>query len=341
MTRKVVPQNAHNRPKPAADTRWWRVLCNRLRELWLMEALPTRRPHLPQQPEQIWRLRRHLTLMAVQASTGFWNGEILRAAMCSYGEDELRDLKDLHWKALEMLDKLHKRDRRAREKEISRSAREASEGAAGLLHRITKARAVWCPREAAQGEAANPRDAADLAAKSWASIWRTQNTEMQEADRPWEVPSIEDASELPQLAMEGPTGFAAVVSSFKPKTGIGVDAIHTSVWSRISDKGKHLFTDLLHDVELTLTWPAQIQTLIYFLVPRLESDPSDSCHPSCECGSACASPLWINGWFLSLVNTIGHVRVADRRNWRRGSIWCCRKAKVANWPQAGQRRCWI
>ena len=39
------------------DTRWWRVLSNRLRELWLMEALPTRRPHLPQQPEQIERLR--------------------------------------------------------------------------------------------------------------------------------------------------------------------------------------------------------------------------------------------------------------------------------------------
>ena len=153
-------------------------------------------------------------------------------------------------------------------REISRFAREASEGATGLLHRITKARAVWCPREAAQGEAANPRDAADLAAKSWASIWRTQNTEMQGADRPWEVPSTEDASELPQLAVEGPTGFAAVVSSFKPETGIGVDAIHPSAWSRISDKGKHLFTGLLHEVELTLTWPAQIQTLIYFLVPK-------------------------------------------------------------------------
>ena len=34
VTRKVVPQKAHNRPKPAADTRWWRILCNRLRELW-------------------------------------------------------------------------------------------------------------------------------------------------------------------------------------------------------------------------------------------------------------------------------------------------------------------
>ena len=104
--------------------------------------------------------------------------------------------------------------------------------------------------------------------KSWASIWRAQDKEMQGADRPWEVPSVEDARELPQLAVDGPVGFAAVVGSFKPKTGIGVDAVHPSVWSSISGKGKQLFTDLLHDVELTLTWPAQIRTLIYFLVPK-------------------------------------------------------------------------
>ena len=59
VTKKVVPQKAHNRSKLAPDTRWWRVLCNRLRELWLMEALPTRRPHLPQQPEQIRHANGH------------------------------------------------------------------------------------------------------------------------------------------------------------------------------------------------------------------------------------------------------------------------------------------
>ena len=128
-----------------------------------------------------------------------------------------------------MLDKLHKRDREAREKAIAEYVREASQGAAGLLHRLTKPRAVWCPRDAAQGEATNPRDAAELAAKSWSRIWRVHVEEL---------------------------------------TGIGVDAIHPSMWSRISEKGKQLYTDLLNDVERTLTWPAQIQTLIYFLVPK-------------------------------------------------------------------------
>ena len=65
-------------------------------------------------------------------------------------------------------------------------------------------------------------------------------------------------SVLPQLEVDGPSGFDAVVGSFKAKTGIGVDAIHPSMWH----------TDLLNDVERTLTWHAPIQTLIYFLVPK-------------------------------------------------------------------------
>ena len=60
------------------------------------------------------------------------------------GEDELQDLKDVHWKALMVLDKLHTRDRRPREKAIADYAREASKGAAGSLHRLTKPRPVWC-----------------------------------------------------------------------------------------------------------------------------------------------------------------------------------------------------
>ena len=74
--------------------------------------------------------------------------------------------------------------------------------------------------------------------------------ELQTADRPWETPNEED---LPQLEVDGPSGFDAVVGSFKAKTGIGVDAIHPSMWSRISEKDKQLYTDLLNDVERTLT----------------------------------------------------------------------------------------
>ena len=115
MIRKVAPAKSHNRPRMARDTRWWRVLSNRLQYLLLMEALPTRRPHLPQQPEQIERLR-----------------------------------------TLTVLDNLHMRDRKARENAIAEYAREASQGAAGLLHRLTKPRAVRCPRDAAQGEGDQP-----------------------------------------------------------------------------------------------------------------------------------------------------------------------------------------
>ena len=85
---------------------------------------------------------------------------------------------------------------------------------------------------------------------------------------PWETPNGEDMSVLPQLEVDGPSDFNAVVGSLKAKTGSGVDAIHPAMWSRVSEKGKQLYTDLLNDVERTLTWPAQIQTLMYFLVPK-------------------------------------------------------------------------
>ena len=136
-----------------------------------------------------------------------------------------------------VLDKYHKRDRRTLEKEIAEYAIEASEGTAGLLHRLAKQESVWSPRDAAQGEATNPRDAADLAVKSWARIRRIHIDELQGADRPRETPDHEEKSELPQRSVDGHAGFSAVVCSFKPKTGIGVDAIHPSLWSRISEKG--------------------------------------------------------------------------------------------------------
>ena len=187
VIRKVAPGKSHNRPRMARNTRWWRMLSNRLRELSLMEAIPTRRPHLPQQPEQIERLRTHLRRMAKEARTNEGCAEIWRLATQTYGESELQDLKDVHWKALTVLDKLHRRDRRVREKGIAEYAREASKGAAGLLHRLTKPRAVRCQRDSAQGEATKPRDAAELAANGWVRIWRVHVEELRTAERPQTV----------------------------------------------------------------------------------------------------------------------------------------------------------
>ena len=118
-----------------------------------MESLPTRRPHLPLQPEKIERLRTQLRRVANEARTDVGRAKMWGMATQTYGKAKLQELKDVHWKALTVLDKLHKRDRRACEKAIAEFAREASKGAAGSLHRLTKPRAVWCPRDAAQGEA--------------------------------------------------------------------------------------------------------------------------------------------------------------------------------------------
>ena len=133
VIRKVAPAKSYNRPRMSRDTRWWRVLSNRLRELWLMEALPTRRPHLPQQPEQIERLRGQLLRMANEAPAEKDRAEIWEMATQEYGEPELQVLKDVHWRALTVLDKQHKRDRRVREKSIAEYVREASQGSSGFV----------------------------------------------------------------------------------------------------------------------------------------------------------------------------------------------------------------
>ena len=265
------------------------MLSNRLRELSLMEAIPTRRPHLPQQPEQIERLRTHLRRMAKEARTNEGCAEIWRLATQTYGESELQDLKDVHWKALTVLDKLHRRDRRVREKGIAEYAREASKEAAGLLHHLTKPRAVRCQRDSAQGEATNPRDAAELAANGWARMWRVHVEELQTADRPQTVRTrlfclssqlTDHLVSMRWLARSRPRR-ALVSMRFIPQCR----------------QGKQLYTDLLNDVERTLTWPAQIQTLIYFLVPKTPTGerPIGLMPSIVRVWERSTNPFWING----------------------------------------------
>ena len=61
-----------------------------------MEALPTRRPHLPQHPEQIERLRAHLRRMTNKAQTDEGRAEIWEMAIQTYGEPELQVLSRMH-----------------------------------------------------------------------------------------------------------------------------------------------------------------------------------------------------------------------------------------------------
>ena len=66
--------------------------------------------------------------MAKGAQTNEGCAEIWRMATQNYGENELQDLKDAHWKALTVLDKWHGRDRRVREKGIAPASSVVSEG---------------------------------------------------------------------------------------------------------------------------------------------------------------------------------------------------------------------
>ena len=150
-----------------------------------MEAWPTRRPHLPQRRNRS-NGRTHLRRMAEEAQTDAGCAEIWKTRQC--------------WKSCTGVTG-------GRVKKGSRSTREASKGATGLLHFLTQPRAVLCPKDATQREATNPRDATELAAKGWARIWRVHVEELQTADRPWDAPDCEDTSELPQLTVDGSSGF--------------------------------------------------------------------------------------------------------------------------------------
>ena len=163
-------------------------------------------------------------------------------------------------KAMTVLDKLHKRGRRVREKGIAEYAREPSKGAKP---------AVASPHEAKSGLVPNGggirgRRPTRVMRRNWRprvgrvfGVWMLRMCK-QRTDRG-----------NPQTARTRLlTIWLRRSGSFKATTGIGVDAIHPSMWSRISEKRKQLYTDLLKDVERALTWLAQIQTLIYLLDPK-------------------------------------------------------------------------
>ena len=69
VIKKVEPRSRTTGPEWPRTRDGGGFLSNRLRELWLLEDLPTRRSHLPQQPEQIERLRAQLRRMAKEAQT--------------------------------------------------------------------------------------------------------------------------------------------------------------------------------------------------------------------------------------------------------------------------------
>ena len=111
-----------------------------------------------------------------------------------------------------MLDKLHKRDRRAREKAIAEYAREAFKGA-GLLHLLTKPR---CGGTGGQ----------ELVAHRG------------------KTPNGEDMAVLPQLEVDGPSGFDVVVGSFKAKRALVSMQLIPPCGRASQKRGEQLYTDL-------------------------------------------------------------------------------------------------
>ena len=165
------------------------------------------------------------------------------------------DFKDMRWKALMVLDKLHKRDRRTDRRICGRGFQRGSGLAARMRY---KGRPPTCVMPQT-GQSSHGHAFGALTSKSCKKRTGLGNPPPQTTRKCWNCRSSPwtDSHVFPHS-----------LARSSPRLAFGVDAIHPSMWSRISKQGKQLYTDMLNDVERTLTWLAQIQTLIYFLVPK-------------------------------------------------------------------------
>ena len=90
---------------------------------------------------------------------------------------------------------------------------------------------------------------------------------------------------------------------------------------------KQLYTDLLNDVERTLTWPAQIQTLIYFLVAKTPTGerPIGLTPSIARVWERMSKPI-LDQWMISQIRSYDWAcKRSLRPKWKHGSTWFWRK----------------
>ncbi|CAK0792319.1 unnamed protein product, partial [Prorocentrum cordatum] len=138
-------------------------------------------------------------------------------------------------RAQEGHEKMRKYDRQLPEERRAKWAdklEQAASGAAGGLHRWSKAATVRRPRRAAtMEEPAGPIAAAEHSLPERNEIWRV-GERIQEEPRPWEFEGRDQSGEFTDQDVEE---LKVVARAFRKKTGIGVDRWHPSMLQGASD----------------------------------------------------------------------------------------------------------
>jgi len=116
----------------------------------------------------------------------------------------------------------------------------AAAGAAGGLHKMSKAATIWRPRRAGtMAKAADPIEAAEYTLQEWKDVWRVGEA-FQDEPRPWEY---ETRDELAGFTEEDVAKLKEVARTFRKRTGVGVDRWHPSMLQGASDSAHEKLLD--------------------------------------------------------------------------------------------------
>ncbi|CAK0838315.1 unnamed protein product, partial [Prorocentrum cordatum] len=264
-----------NAPPAARETVWWRWLARTLQSLQgACTRLKTARNgdiQRRQQEEAIaqehqfiitHRRTKHLNAKEQgrwQARCGLLAAGLLRGA---HQEAKLQQwMQESQGKMKEYDQKLLK-ERRAR---WADRLQEAAAGAAGGLHKLSKAASVWRPRRAgSMGDSADPIAAAEYTLNEWKVVWRV-GEQIQKVERPWEHG---ERDKLEPFTDQDVDKLKEVARTFRKKTGVGVDRWHPSMLQGASDEAYVKLLDFYVGVERTLRWPIHMGTVLFFMTPK-------------------------------------------------------------------------
>ncbi|CAK0843011.1 unnamed protein product, partial [Prorocentrum cordatum] len=264
-----------NAPPAAREAVWWRWLARTLQSLQGAYArlktarhgdIQRRRQEeaIAQEHQFIITHRRTKHLNAKEQ--GRWQARCgLLAAGQLRGAQQEAKLKQ--WMQ-ESQDKMKEHDQKLLKERRARWAdrlQEAAARAAGGLHKLGKAAAVWRPRRAGSMEdPADPTEAAEYTLKEWKVVWRV-GEQIQKVERPWER---EERDKLEPFTDQDVDKLKEVARTFRKKTGVRVDRRHPSMLQGASDEAYVKLLDFYMEVERTLRWPIHMGTVLFFMIPK-------------------------------------------------------------------------
>ncbi|CAK0822508.1 unnamed protein product, partial [Prorocentrum cordatum] len=264
-----------NAPPAAREAVWWRWLARALQSLQgAYTRLKTARNGDNQRRRQKEAIAQEHQFIITHRRTkhlntkeqGRWQARcgLLAAGLLRGAHQEAK----LQQRVQESQGKMNEYDQQLLKERRARWAdrlQEAAAGAAGGLHKLSKAAPVWRPRRAGSMEdSADPIEAAEYTLNEWKVVWRV-GEQIQKVQRPWER---EERDKLEPFTDQVVDKLKEVARTFRKKTGVGVDRWHPSMLQGASDEAYVKLLDFYMEVGRTLRWPIHMGTVLFFMIPK-------------------------------------------------------------------------